>query len=936
MISFLYPAFLAALLALPLIWYLLRIMPPAPRKVFFPPTRFLIGLVPDKITPSKTPWWMLLLRLCIAALIITALAKPVLNQADNISGTAPLRIILDNSWASAQTWDFQIAKAEESISQASRSGRKIIITTTTPVSGEIKPYSSGIMVEAEAKSVLSGIEPQPWPAKYKILTDVIKTQKLDADTVWLSHGLDESEKTQGLIEDVFDELQKSRKVEIIKPSLNDLPVILRPAKTKSSGAIKKDKNSNSKPSQTKLSMNLEKSDKSAERDNYVVQALGNNGQILDIQNTVKTNNPNVLSAEFDIAENLQGTLSKFTLSGRSGAGGIYLLDDNSKRRNIGIVGTAENADATPLIDDNYYIRRALEPYANITQNSLNELIKADLPMIIMADIAAIPPETLNDLEAWVKKGGLLLRFSGPALAKNPSEQFLLPVKLRSGERSLSGAMTWEKPQGIASFTEDSPFYGIDIPADLTIRQQVLADPTENSINHIWAKLTDGTPLITASPLDDGMIVLVHTTAGPNWSDLPLTGLFVQILQKISLMSGRKINTASTNSHAMLEPVLIMDGFGNLTQPSPAILPIPAKKIDKLVPQPNHPPGIYAVSGGSEHIALNLGTNLPQLKILENLPMGITVKTYEGEYEINLAPPLMLVAGLLFLIDWLAMIILCGIFIPKLGRRTKRIASAVSLFSLLLIYPLNPANAENVAPTQSDITYANGLYLAFIKTGDENIDQLSQRGLKKLSMVLRQRTSVEPDGVAALDIEKDKLDFFPIIYWPVTSSQTSPSNSALKKIQDYLDHGGTILFDTRDNNNDASGAAFSAGADSLHNIIGSLNIPPLAPIKDDHVLGRSFYLLSSFPGRTDNGIIWIQDNDTANGRDGVSPVIIGSNDWAGAWAGYSDRARRLNPMLSASQSELTMRFGVNLVMYALTGNYKADQVHIPFILERLGQ
>lgn len=223
----------------------------------------------------------------------------------------------------------------------------------------------------------------------------------------------------------------------------------------------------------------------------------------------------------------------------------------------------------------------------------------------------------------------------------------------------------------------------------------------------------------------------------------------------------------------------------------------------------------------------------------------------------------------------------------------------------------------------------GLYLAYIHTGESEIDSLSQKGLENLAQVLAQRTSVEPDGVAALNPETDTLAFFPLIYWPVTQNQKPVSDKALQNIQHYLDHGGTILFDTRDQSRVAADLVNTQGAQSLRRIIGGLNIPPLNPIKEDHVLSRSFYLLRGYPGRFENGTLWIEQ-DGANGRDGVSSVLIGSNDWASAWASHSSRNTR-NP-----QQEMAMRFGVNLVMYALTGNYKADQVHIPFILERLGK
>jgi hypothetical protein len=114
------------------------------------------------------------------------------------------------------------------------------------------------------------------------------------------------------------------------------------------------------------------------------------------------------------------------------------------------------------------------------------------------------------------------------------------------------------------------------------------------------------------------------------------------------------------------------------------------------------------------------------------------------------------------------------------------------------------------------------------------------------------------------------------------------------------------------------------------IAGALDIPPLAPIGEEHVLGKSFYLLDTYPGRYESGTLWVESPGSGAGRDGVSPVIIGSHDWAAAWADGTPLPG------GARQREMARRFGVNLLMYALTGNYKADQVHVSHILERLGR
>jgi hypothetical protein len=103
-----------------------------------------------------------------------------------------------------------------------------------------------------------------------------------------------------------------------------------------------------------------------------------------------------------------------------------------------------------------------------------------------------------------------------------------------------------------------------------------------------------------------------------------------------------------------------------------------------------------------------------------------------------------------------------------------------------------------------------------------------------------------------------------------------------------------------------------------------------------VLSKTFYLINDYPGRFAGGQVWVEAT-RARGEDEVSSVILGSNDWAGAWAAdQSGRALYAVVPGGEVQREMAYRFGVNLVMYALTGNYKADQVHVPAILERVGQ
>jgi hypothetical protein len=147
----------------------------------------------------------------------------------------------------------------------------------------------------------------------------------------------------------------------------------------------------------------------------------------------------------------------------------------------------------------------------------------------------------------------------------------------------------------------------------------------------------------------------------------------------------------------------------------------------------------------------------------------------------------------------------------------------------------------------------------------------------------------------------------------------------------MKRGGTILFDTRDGEQGGGGT----GNQVLRRLLSRLDVPPLTPVPKDHILTKAFYLMQEFPGRWGGGQVWVEKHQGGS-NDGVSGLIIGASDWAAAWA-ISDDGTPLAAVTPGGprQRELAYRFGVNLVMYVLTGNYKADLVHVPALLDRLG-
>lgn len=902
---------LAALAALPLLYFLLRVTPPAPKIIKFPAARFVKDLISDEQTPSSTPWWLLLLRLLVLALIIVGLAHPIASPSDTSLHKDNIRLVIDNGWSSAHNWNGQIQKGQEILSLAGREQKTIYIHTTAPEGQQNTPQSYGPLSAQEAKSILKGLAPQPWLPNYEQTSNQITQMSVDKNieaiqTFWLSDGVRHSGDAM-----LKKTLKDDSDITYYRPAYNALPVVLKTPKQFDTVPRVEVWVPDNLPALTEIG----------------VQALAKDGRVLDYQSFRTILGEPVYTLTFEISDRYRDQVSKFILNSYRGAASKIVLDDQFQRRNIGIMADTTGRDNNSLIEATTYIEKALSPYANISFGTIEQLLETDISALILSDVAGMPTKTLNALEEWVDQGGLLLRFAGPNMTQSLNEHALTPVKLRQGGRHMSGALTWDTPLKLGPFPETSPLYGLKIPSEVTVSQQILAEPTPDLEEKSWAVLEDGTPLITAAKQGDGLLVFIHTTATPDWSDLSLSGLFVDILRRTIKLAGTTQNL-NIKQAAFLEPLSVMDGFGNIQEPGASVKPISAKNLDSISPGVETPPGIYG--HGAVRFVMNLGNYLPAVKAAH--PPSGKSQSYNDNTEIDYQPSFLSAALILFLCDWLIMFLLSG---NLLRARTRRPLTSILLllgFGLCAALHASPAaRAQNSPVAQNDIPHANTLYLAYIKTGNPQIDATSQKGLDALAYALKLRTSAEPDGAVGLDPSSDTLSFFPLIYWPVSGDEQPLRASTIQKVQSYLEHGGTILFDTRDQNVSAEQMAGTRNAIALKNMISGLNIPPLIPAPDDHVLGRSFYLLDSYPGAYSGGTLWVEQK-SENGRDGVSSVLIGAHDWASSWARQVNRPRLVYG--KATQDEYALRFGINLMMYALTGNYKADQVHVPHILERL--
>ena len=247
-------------------------------------------------------------------------------------------------------------------------------------------------------------------------------------------------------------------------------------------------------------------------------------------------------AEINLPVEIRNDIARLEIAGERSAGAVQLLDKRWRRRTVGVVSGSTSDTAQPLLASTYYLSRALNPFADVRlaevaspAEAVRRFIEQNVPMIILADVGNVSGEARDRLIAWIEDGGMLVRFAGPRLAG--SDDDLVPVKLRRGGRTLGGSLSWDQPQPLTAFSKEGPFGNMPVPKDVTVTRQVLAEPEAGLAERTWATLADGTPLVTAAKRGKGMIVLFHVTADTRWSDLPLSGSFVDMLRRIVGIAG---------------------------------------------------------------------------------------------------------------------------------------------------------------------------------------------------------------------------------------------------------------------------------------------------------------------------------------------------------------------------------------------------------------
>ncbi|PWE32255.1 LytTR family transcriptional regulator [Maritimibacter sp. 55A14] len=915
-VAFTAPWLLLGLAALPVLWWLLRAVPPAPVRRLFPAVTLLMGLKDDESESDRTPWWLLLLRCLAVAAVIIGFAGPVLNPEETQGGAGPVLILTDASWASASDWRLRQGKIAALVDEAGRAGRPVAVAAVSdPPAGGVEFQS------ADAWSGrISGLTPAPWamPA-----TDpgewIAGLQGGGFDTWWLSDGLArdgraallEILRARGTVR-VFQ--SGSERLALRPPVFRDGVIVLEALRSESDGARE-----------------------------ATLRAIGPDPagveRVLAELPVAFGAGEKLATAELSVPAELRNRIRRFEIAGLRSAGAVALTDDALKRRKVGLLAARDDSEGAELLSPLHYLRRALEPTADTVEGTLDDILLSGPDVVVLADVAGLTALESDALEDWVSEGGLLLRFAGPRLAASDvsraAEDPLMPVRLRAGGRSVGGAMSWGAPKRLRPFAEGTAFHGLDIPDDVTVTSQVMAQPDPSLSGRVIAALADGTPLVTGKTLGQGRVVLFHVAANAEWSTLPLSGLFVQMLERLAVSTRPTQPSAEELDGTTWAPERVLDGFG--AERDAGTLPgVPGERLAEGGVGPDLRPGLYA--SGDRRVAVNVIGDDEMLAPAE-WPAGLVVEGMAVQEEARLKGGFLTAALMLLLADIMATL--------ALGGRLARTGRGGAAAALVLALALPGAGEAQQGSDARAVQATSETVLAYVQTGDAALDRISEAGLRGLSRTLTRRTAVEPADPIGVDLEEDELAFFPLLYWPVGAGQPRPSAEAYARLNAYLRTGGMILFDTRDANIAGVGSGSPNGR-RLQALAAPLDIPPLEPVPGDHVLTRTFYLLQEFPGRY-NGAVWVEaappDAARAEGmpfrdlNDGVTPVVIGGNDWAAAWA--VDESGQPNfpvgrGFAGERQREFALRFGVNLVMHVLTGNYKSDQVHVPALLDRLGQ
>lgn len=872
-LQFLSPIALFVLAALPIIYIVSRFIPNTPKKINFGAVFILKNISAPRPIPKHAPLWLKILRLIMAGCFIVACAMPILqnpNSAKIISKN--ILLVIDDDVANAN--EFAQIKSELKnyidIESAKNNALKIIVQNCN--SEILNPFDNS----QNTKNYLDTLIPKPVICNRENYLKTLGKINENLRVIYIANNIN------GQNDDKFFEtLNKISNGDLIIRRPNNNFAIIESANIEKNG----------------IRLNVISNGQFSQR----ITIFGENSKIL-IGNNVH-NGENFI----EISQNILRSAQYLKIDGQNNAAATYIIDAFN-RRPLVLTPKANPSDA-PLLSDANFINSAIEIIGDVKNYDGKIDLKAAPNAIVFGDTENFDDAQTNALTQYLRNGGTIIRFLGPkSLSKEESPFFTAPINLTPHILSTGFAV---ENLSIAPLPKNSIFSDIELPQKINIGQSILFKSANNDAKTL-INLSDGAPLLSMREIGDGKLYMFHTSAAPIWSDIGLSNLQLAFLKRIIMQTSAKAIPANTlEANAILRPTIVIDANGQLSKNTNGIKPFITPITNQTKVDNDHAAGIYEGNGAT--LVINAGTNIKDLK-QQNFPKYQDFKSDTKSFA--LYSYILFFGFILFLIDNM---------ILNLPRINFRKASGI-VTGLILIGFLIPHQTIAQTKTQDK---SDDIKLTYIITADNNTNEQAKSGLNGISQILRRRTNIEPSGVIGLDPEKDELAKHPIIYWLLPKNSQSLTSEAVQNLNKYMQNGGILFIDTRGLSMEPKRAQ-----DILKTAVNGLKIPPLEKVPPNHVLRKTFYILQNFPGFYSNAGLWVQSDATTNysANDGVSPIIISNGDLARAWAQKSPD-NGFDAINDDFAHELSLRVGINIYLYALTGQYKADQVHVRSLLER---
>ena len=565
---------------------------------------------------------------------------------------------------------------------------------------------------------------------------------------------------------------------------------------------------------------------------------------------------------------------------------MALVDEFSRRRRVGLVSGATADVSQPLLSPTYYVQRALAPFADVREprmgpvEAIRSLLDEKTPMLVLADIGTLPPDLRDRLAQYVQGGGVLLRFAGNRLAAATSTTCprcaCAGAAARSGAHCPGTARARSRP---SMRRARSTAYAAE---GRRHHRQLLAEPDADLSRKTWAALADGTPIITAERRGQGLIVLVHVTADTTWSNLPLSGLFVEMLRKIVALAGTgdaQAKAAGGGATVFASPLRTLDGFGTFNPPPATARPVAVG--GDLVGSRDHPPGFY----GSPDAPDRRQHAGPRRQARRRSISRRWASRPEPIVREAAARPAALAGGagavrLRARHHRRALARRPAELHPQeppgggLDRPRRRRAGAGAggrapdALAQTAPSPAAPPPAVErppISPKEADGALATRF--AYVLSGDAAVDEISRAGLAGLGSFMSARTALDPAEPAGVDPGARRALALSADLLAHRAEPAGAGEAAIRRLDEFMKNGGTVVFDTRDALSARPGAPPTPETRILRQILAGIAVPDLEPVPRDHVITKAFYLIDNFPGRYNDGQTWIE----ALPREGPMPT-----------------------------------------------------------------